>query len=59
MRDYPDQMTAPTQLAAPDVTYPRIIGADHVMIMVAGTDFADEVEQLVRLAPTLAALTAA
>ena len=33
-------------------------GADHVMIMVTGTEFADGVEQLAQLAPTLAALPA-
>jgi probable F420-dependent oxidoreductase len=32
-------------------------GADHVMVMVTGTDFADGVEQLEQLAPTLAGLT--
>ncbi len=28
MRDYLDQMAAPTQLPAPDVAYPKIIGAN-------------------------------
>ncbi len=32
-------------------------GADHVMVMPAGTDFADGVDQLEELAPTLAGLT--
>ncbi|GEM_PF-1270617 len=32
-------------------------GADHVMVMPAGTDFADGVDQLEQLAPTLAGLT--
>jgi hypothetical protein len=32
-------------------------GADHVMIMSAGTDVAEGVDQLEQLAPTLAALT--
>ena len=31
-------------------------GADHVMVMPAGTDFADGVDQLEQLAPTLAGL---
>ena len=31
-------------------------GADHVMVMVTGTEFADGVEQLEQLAPTLAGL---
>ena len=32
-------------------------GADHVMVMVTGTDLADGVNQLEQLAPTLAGLT--
>ena len=32
-------------------------GADHVMVMATGTDFADGVDQLEQLAPTLAGLT--
>jgi probable F420-dependent oxidoreductase len=32
-------------------------GADHVMVMPTGTDFADGVDQLEQLAPTLAGLT--
>jgi alkanesulfonate monooxygenase SsuD/methylene tetrahydromethanopterin reductase-like flavin-dependent oxidoreductase (luciferase family) len=32
-------------------------GADHVMVMPAGTNFADGVDQLEQLAPTLAGLT--
>jgi hypothetical protein len=32
-------------------------GADHVMIMPIGTDFADGVDQLEQLAPTLAGVT--
>src|SRR5450755_4600303 len=37
MRDYLDQMTAPTQLPAPDVAYPKIIGANGPkMLALAG-----------------------
>jgi alkanesulfonate monooxygenase SsuD/methylene tetrahydromethanopterin reductase-like flavin-dependent oxidoreductase (luciferase family) len=32
-------------------------GADHVMVMTTGTEFADGVDQLAQLAPTLAGLT--
>lgn len=32
-------------------------GADHVMVMVTGTDFADGVDQLEQLAPTLVEFT--
>jgi probable F420-dependent oxidoreductase len=37
MRDYLDQMAAPTQLPAPDVAYPKIIGANSPkMLALAG-----------------------
>jgi hypothetical protein len=32
-------------------------GADHVLVLPTGTDFADGVDQLEQLAPTLAGLT--
>jgi hypothetical protein len=32
-------------------------GADHVMVMVTGTDFAEGVDQLEHLAPTLVEFT--
>jgi hypothetical protein len=32
-------------------------GADHVMVMVTGTDFADGVDQLEQLAPALVEFT--
>jgi hypothetical protein len=32
------------------------VGADHVMVMVTGTDFAEGVDQLEQLAPTLVEL---
>src|SRR3984885_10251844 len=37
MRDYLDELTAPTQLLAPDVAYPKIIGANGPkMLALAG-----------------------
>jgi probable F420-dependent oxidoreductase len=41
MRDYLDQMSAPAQLPAPDVTYPRIIGANGPKMLALASDIAD------------------
>ena len=41
MRDYLDQMAAPTQLPAPDVAYPRIIGANGPKMLTLSGEIAD------------------
>ena len=41
MRDYLDQMTAPTQLPAPDVAYPKIIGANGPKMLALSGEIAD------------------
>jgi probable F420-dependent oxidoreductase len=41
MRDYVDQMTAPTQLPAPDVPYPKIIGANGPKMLALSGEIAD------------------
>ena len=41
MRDYLDQMTAPTQLPAPDVAYPKIIGANGPKMLALAGQHAD------------------
>jgi probable F420-dependent oxidoreductase len=41
MRDYLDQMTAPTQLPAPDVAYPKIIGANGPRMLALAGEIAD------------------
>ena len=41
MRDYLDQLTAPTQLPAPDVAYPKIIGANGPMMLALAGQHAD------------------
>jgi probable F420-dependent oxidoreductase len=41
MRDYLDQLTAPTQLPAPDVTYPKIIGANGPKMLALAAEHAD------------------
>jgi probable F420-dependent oxidoreductase len=41
MRGYLDQMTAPGQFPAPDVAYPRIIGANGPKMLALGGDLAD------------------
>ena len=41
MRDYLDQMTAPTQLPAPEVAYPKIIGANGPKMLALSGQIAD------------------
>jgi probable F420-dependent oxidoreductase len=41
MRHYLDQMAAPTQLPAPDVAYPRIIGANGPKMLALAGELAD------------------
>jgi len=41
MRDYLDQMTAPTQLPAPDVAYPKIIAANGPKMLSLSREIAD------------------
>ena len=41
MRDYLDQMAAPTQLPAPDATYPKIIGANGPKMLALAGEMAD------------------
>jgi probable F420-dependent oxidoreductase len=41
MRQYLDQMAAPTQLPAPDVAYPRIIGANGPKMLALAGELAD------------------
>ena len=41
MRDYLDQMTAPTQLPTPDVAYPKIIGANGPKLLALSGENAD------------------
>jgi probable F420-dependent oxidoreductase len=41
MRGYLDQMTAPTQLPAPDVAYPKIIGANGPRMLALAGQLAD------------------
>jgi probable F420-dependent oxidoreductase len=41
MRGYLDQMTAPTQLAAPEVDYPKIIGANGPRMLALSGEIAD------------------
>jgi probable F420-dependent oxidoreductase len=41
MRDYLDQMTAPTQLPAPDVAYPTIIGANGPKMLALSGEISD------------------
>jgi probable F420-dependent oxidoreductase len=41
MRDYLDQLTAPTQLLAPDVAYPKIIGANGPKMLALAGENAD------------------
>jgi probable F420-dependent oxidoreductase len=41
MRDYLDQMTAPTQLPAPDVAYPKIIAANGPKMLSLSGEIAD------------------
>ena len=41
MRDYLDQLTAPTQLPAPDVAYPKIIGANGPKMLALSGQNAD------------------
>jgi probable F420-dependent oxidoreductase len=41
MRDYLDRMAAPTQLPAPDVAYPKIIGANGPKMLALAGDIAD------------------
>jgi probable F420-dependent oxidoreductase len=41
MRDYVDQMAAPTQLPAPDVAYPKIIGANGPKMLALSGEIAD------------------
>jgi len=41
MRDYLDQLTAPTQLPAPDVAYPKIIGANGPKMLALSGEIAD------------------
>jgi probable F420-dependent oxidoreductase len=41
MRDYLDQLTAPTQLPAPDVAYPKIIGANGPKMLALAGENAD------------------
>ncbi len=41
MRDYLDQMGAPTQLPAPDVAYPKIIGANGPKMLALSGEIAD------------------
>jgi alkanesulfonate monooxygenase SsuD/methylene tetrahydromethanopterin reductase-like flavin-dependent oxidoreductase (luciferase family) len=41
MRDYLDQMAAPTQLPAPDVAYPKIIGANGPKMLALSGEIAD------------------
>jgi probable F420-dependent oxidoreductase len=41
MRDYVDQMSAPTQLPAPDVAYPKIIGANGPKMLALSGEIAD------------------
>jgi len=41
MRDYLDQLTAPTQLPAPDVAYPKIIGANGPKMLALSGELAD------------------
>jgi probable F420-dependent oxidoreductase len=41
MRGYLDQMSAPTQLPAPDVTYPKVIGANGPRMLALAGELAD------------------
>ena len=41
MREYLDQMAAPTQLPAPDVAYPKIIGANGPKMLALSGEIAD------------------
>jgi probable F420-dependent oxidoreductase len=41
MRDYLDQMTAPTQLPAPEAAYPKIIGANGPKMLALSGEIAD------------------
>jgi probable F420-dependent oxidoreductase len=41
MRDYLDQMAAPTQLPAPDVAYPKVIGANGPKMLALSGEIAD------------------
>lgn len=41
MRDYLDRMGAPTQMPAPDVTYPRIIGANGPKMLALAGEITD------------------
>jgi probable F420-dependent oxidoreductase len=41
MRDYLDQLAAPTQLPAPDVAYPKIIGANGPKMLALAAENAD------------------
>jgi alkanesulfonate monooxygenase SsuD/methylene tetrahydromethanopterin reductase-like flavin-dependent oxidoreductase (luciferase family) len=41
MRDYLDQMSAPTQLPAPEVAYPKIIGANGAKLLALAAEIAD------------------
>jgi len=41
MRDYLDQLTAPSQLPAPDVAYPKIIGANGPKMLALSGEIAD------------------
>jgi hypothetical protein len=41
MREYLDRMGAPTQLPAPDVAYPRIIGANGPKMLALAGEITD------------------
>ena len=41
MRAYLEQMTAPTQLPAPDVAYPKVLGANGPRMLALGGELAD------------------
>src|ERR1700729_2515049 len=41
MRGYLERMTAPTQLPAPDVAYPKVIGANGPRMLALGGELAD------------------
>ena len=41
MRDYLDRMGAPTQLPAPDVDYPRIVGANGPKMLALASELTD------------------
>lgn len=41
VRDYVDRMTAPTQLPAPDVTYPKVLGANGPKMLALAGEITD------------------